>query len=152
MCFCRLIEAYSESPELMEPSDRALDDPTVTSEAFAALDAEACHARDDASCAAGHLDLATAVGLVGVDLLRTTARSPAPARDVGNCVERRFEHPRVVNVRRAQRDAERDPVAIDHDVVLRARFSAVRRVRARFGAPPFAGTLEPSSEARSQSI
>jgi len=41
--------------------------------------------------------------------------------------------------------------AVDHKVVLRPRFAAIRRVGAGLGSPLFAGTAALSKEARVQS-
>jgi hypothetical protein len=43
-------------------------------------------------------------------------------------------------------------LAVGHNVALRARFAAIRRIRAGLVAPLFAGTLAESSAARSQSM
>jgi hypothetical protein len=45
-----------------------------------------------------------------------------------------------------------DALPVDHNMALRARFASIRRIRPGFFAPPGAGTLAESSEARAQSI
>jgi hypothetical protein len=47
---------------------------------------------------------------------------------------------------------ERDSVSVGHNVALRARFATIRWIRPGFSAPPGAGTLAESSDARDQSI
>src|SRR5438552_11054210 len=61
-------------------------------------------------------------------------------------------HLRIVHVRGAHQDRERDAVGVDHKMALRALFAAIRWVLARFLAPPGAGTAAESSAARSQSM
>jgi hypothetical protein len=51
----------------------------------------------------------------------------------------------------AQRDRERDALGFDHKMALRARFASIRRIRAGFCAPPTAGTVNESTQARDQS-
>jgi hypothetical protein len=57
-----------------------------------------------------------------------------------------------VPVGRAQHEAERRALPVDHDMPLGARLAAIRRARAGRGAPLFAGTEALSSAARLQSI
>src|SRR5881396_1174720 len=45
-------------------------------------------------------------------------------------------HLRIVHVRGAHQDRERDAVGVDHKMALRALFAAIRWVLARFLAPP----------------
>jgi hypothetical protein len=92
------------------------------------------------------------VCLVGVQLVRASSRSSSGHLDGCKRVEHRFEHPRIVHVRRREGDVQWDAVSVDEQVVLRAQFAPVRRVGPSRLAPPFAGTLEASSEARDQSI
>jgi hypothetical protein len=60
-----------------------------------------------------------------------------------------------VDVGRREPDGERDALPVDHNMALRARFAAVRRIRANLllgASPPLAWTLDPSRLARDQSI
>src|SRR5438128_10216536 len=59
-------------------------------------------------------------------------------------------HLRIVHVRGAHQDRERDAVGVDHKMALRALFAAIRWVLARFLAPPGAGTAAEPSAARSR--
>src|SRR5438128_12616213 len=61
-------------------------------------------------------------------------------------------HLRIVHVRGAHQDRERDAVGVDHKMALRALFAAIRWGLARFLAPPGAGTAAEASAARSQSM
>ena len=57
-----------------------------------------------------------------------------------------------MDVRGGHRDRERDPLPVDEEVVLGARFAFVRRVRADRASPFFAAKLLLSRAARVQSI
>lgn len=143
-----------EPAETVKPCKAALDDPTVTPEMLARLDPAASDARHDAPQLAPESRDARIVRLVSVQLVWPTTTTPAMRpRDRRNRVEQLFQHFGVGDVGRGQADGERQPVAVYEDMVLAARPTAVRRVRPDlFGAPPFAGTFEPSSAARDQSI
>jgi hypothetical protein len=79
-------------------------------------------------------------------------RPAARALDRLDGIDGRLQHPRVVDVGCRLGHREGDSSAVDHNMALRARFAAIRRIRAGFSAPPGAGTLAESSEARDQSI
>lgn len=70
----------------------------------------------------------------------------------GNGVNPRLQHLRIVHVCRCMSDRQRDTAAVAHKVALRARFAPIRRIGPGFLAPPGAGTLPESSEARDQSM
>jgi hypothetical protein len=144
--------ADGESAEAMKPGEGSLDDPSKAPESFSTLDALASdpwnHAAESTRQPVGF----RVVRLVGVQLVRTSARTSSGHLDGRKRVEHRFEHPRIVHVRRRERDVQWDAVAVDEQVVLRAQFAPVRRVGTSRLAPPFAGTLDASSEARDQSI
>ena len=92
------------------------------------------------------------VGLVGVQLGRALAPPAVRRLDGRDGVEQFLEDDRVVAVGPGQEAGQRDAAPVAHNVALRARFAAIRRVGAGAVAPPLAGTLAESSEARLQSI
>ena len=123
----------------------------MAAEALGAVDAGPGDARRDASLAQGLPHGAAAIGLVGVQLLRASARSAAPpAADRRHGVEGGLGQFAVVPVGGAERQAERRALGIGEDAVLRARLAPVGRVRPCSRAPLFAGTDLLSSAARSQ--
>lgn len=146
------IGAKREALELVQPSERTFDDPSITSESLRRVDAATSDACDDLTNAAIRSAENEVVAFVGVNLLGTRARSAERPSDSRHGFQQRDEEIAVVNVRGAERDGEWNALGVYDDVVLRARLSAVRRVRARLLAPPFARTLEASSAARDQSI
>ena len=92
------------------------------------------------------------VTLVGRELVQS---APGPAARLGadglNGGDGGDHHLRIVHVRGAHPDRERDAVRVDHKMALRALFAAIRWVLARFLAPG-AGTTAESSAARSRSM
>ena len=90
--------------------------------------------RDDAT-ASTIFEADAVVPLVGVLLRRPLAESswrPPNRLDGGDDLD---EHRAVVDVRSGGSRRERDAVGVDHNMALRARFAAIRRVRAGVGPP-----------------
>ncbi len=136
----------------VEPRARSFHDPAVAAEPLARLDALARDARRDASPAQLSPQRGRVVSLIGVQLLGALARAAPPATLDGPDGVHDFEHHLgVVDVGRAQARRERDAFGVDHKMALRARFASIRRIRAGFFAPPTAGTVKESTEARDQS-
>ena len=146
------VSTHGETFELVKPSDRALDDPTISTEPLGRLDASSRDARGDVEDAAGDAASREVVSLIGMQLRWSLAWTTARSSHGLDELQHRPELQRVVDVCRSKIDGEWDALRVDDQVVLRAWFSAVRRIRPRFFAPPFAGTLEASSAARDQSI
>ena len=95
------------------------------------------------------------ISLVGMQLHRALARSPtALARQTQRCngVDCVFEPLGVVDIGPRDGHRQRHAVAVHHDVALRAQLAAIRRILAGLVAPPGAGTLALSSDARVQSM
>ena len=144
--------AEGEAPEATEPSQGALGDLAVSAEFLAAVDPPPGDARGDVALAALAAAEGMIIGFVGVQLVGAPPRPTPAALDRRHGVERRGEHFAVVAVGRAQHEAERRALAVDHDMALGARLAAVDRARPGGVAPLFAGTAALSSAARRQSI
>lgn len=142
----------AQSPEVVEPGVRALDDPSVASELLSALDSTAGDARNDSASMALLAAVAGVVGLVGMQLFGTPSWSSALSPDGRDCIEG-GSHPRaVVAVGSAQPVPERRAARVGDEVTLGAGLAPVGRVRPRASPPFLAGTLALSSAARDQSI
>lgn len=141
-----------QATETVKPGQRALDDPTMPTQPLAALDSSAGNPALDAAPPQILPTAGVVVPFIGVQLRRPLSGSPAPPADRGNRLDQRLEERAIVDVRRRELDRERDALAVDHKMALRARFAAIRRIRPGFAAPFFAGTLLVSSAARVQSI
>jgi hypothetical protein len=136
----------------IEPRERALNDPPMPAEPFAAFNPAPRDARRDASFAQLLAQRFRVIRLVGVQLLRAFTWSTAPTLDRLNGVHRREHHPRVVDVGRREPHRERDALPVHDHMAFRARFAAIRRIRPGLIAPFSALTDEESSEARDQSM
>ena len=137
--------------EAVQPGQRALDDPSVPPQPFAGLHASSCDPGPDRSGTTLGPAAAMIVGLVGMQPLGSLAGSTLAVPHTGHRVQGCSQHDAVVPVGRAQTDPKRGASAVDHKVALRARFAAIRWVRAGLGTPLFAGTDALSRLARLQS-
>jgi hypothetical protein len=130
----------------------ALHDPAVPAQPFTGVD----HAPGDAGLDAAPAKVSPAegivAGLVGVELFRSAPRTSNRLADGRNGFNEILKKEAVVAVSGRELHRERDALPLDHKVALRARFAAIRRIRAGELPPLFAGTLALSSAARLQSI
>jgi hypothetical protein len=141
-----------ELPEAVEPGVRALDNPTMTAESLLRLYALAGNARRDTPPPQSRPVLPRFISLVGVQFGGTSARSSAGTLDRMNRVNRQLQRRRLIDIGCCQHNRERDALTVDHNMALRALFSAIRWILPGFFAPPGAGTVEASMLARLQSM
>ncbi len=144
--------ADRQAAELGEPGQSPFDDPAMAAEAGGGFDALASDPTADATASQVAPTAANVVALVGMELGRTLAGSAPRALDRGDRLDQLLEDDLVGDVGGGEQERARDAVAVDHQMALRARFAAIRWIRAGFGPPFLAGTLAESSDARSQSI
>jgi hypothetical protein len=130
----------------------SLHDPAVTPQLCARLDALARYPRRDATPSQCVPVVARVIRFIGVQLRGAFTWATSRALDGADGVNRFFHHLAVMHVRAGQSYRERNAFALDHKMALRALFAAIRRLLPGFFAPPTAGTLEESSDARDQSI
>ena|SRR5579884_1337190 len=146
--------AHRLATEAIEPSEGALDHPAIAPEALTRLDAPTGDARGDAAGATCPTTSRVVVCFVGMQLSGTLARTSWSARLAPhrvNGIERLLQHLRVMHVGARKPHAQGDASAVDHNMALRARFAAIRRIRPGRFAPFLAGTLALSRAARDQS-
>lgn len=144
--------ADSQSSKATEPRERALDNPTMSAQALAGLDATPGDSTLDTALSQSLAAPAEIVSLVSVQFVGALSRTTTGTPYWLDGIEHLVEHPGVVEVRGRELRREWDALAVDHNMALRARFPAIRRIRAGFAAPPGAAMLAESSEARDQSI
>lgn len=137
--------ADGKAAEASEPSEGPLHHPSVAAELLAALDAASGDARRNRASPAFPAATLVIVAFVGVQLDGATTRSATTVANAWNGVQGRCQHHAVVPVGARQRHAERRAVPVDHKMPLRARFAAIRRVRADLRSPLLAATLALSS-------
>lgn len=144
--------ANLEAPMLIEPGLRALHDPAIPPQTLRGVDLPTSDARNDVASAQGIPTAIKVIGFIGVQFRWAFARAAAGTADGSDGVDGGLDQLRVVDVGARLGDREGNALAVDHNMALRARFAAIRRVRACLGPPFGAGTEAESSEARDQSI
>src|SRR3954451_3893903 len=150
----KALEADEETAVAMQPGEGALNDPAVTAEPGAGLDALACDARGDPSTFEGSPPFDGLVGLVGVELVRPLARRAGGLLDGRDGVDDIQEHRPLVHVGCRLEAGEGNALSVAHQMVLRPWFATISRVGTNgLGCrPPFfsplAGTVELSMLAR----
>ena len=137
--------ADGQPPEPVEPGQGALDHPAVATR-VARWTRSPC-GRCGPGCGGG----AAPGGSAGCRRPCRRAAWPGAcgaarwALDRRDGIEQLLEDGRVVAVGAGQERGERDAAPVDHNMALRARFAAIRRVRADQLRPPFgrdAGTVQ----------
>ena len=144
--------ADRKTAESMQPRERPLHHPAEPAQPLARLHPAPGDARGDAAASAGSPAARVVVPLVGVELVRAPARWSGAAAHGQHSVEQVLEPLGVVLVGWPELNGEGEALRVYQQMVLRARFAAIRRIRAGLVAPLFAGTLEASSAARDQSM
>ncbi len=133
----------------VQPGDRALDHPTVASEARTVASVAFRDARSDPAFAQFCSMARRVISTVGVEAEGTEL---AVATNRWHAIHKLNELGNVVAVGGAQRDRERNILRLDDYVMLAARTGAIDWRGDCLLAPPFARTCELSTTARDQSI
>ena len=144
--------ADAQSPVLVQPADRALDDPALLAEARAVW---LLGRRDRGADPASAQLLPVSAGVVGAvteQPPRPAAGPAALAADGRDRVDERQQLKDVVVVAGGERQCERGAPSAGQRMVLGAAPGAVNRAWSRLLAPPKARTCELSITARDQSI
>jgi hypothetical protein len=141
-----------EPSQTVQPRVGALDDPTMTAQLLLRLDAFTGDSRRDATPAQGGLVLLRLVSLIRVQFVGTFARPSSGTSNRVDGVKGRPKHRGLVDIGRGQQDRQRNALAVDHKMALRALFAAIRWILPGFFAPPGEGTVEASMAARLQSM
>jgi hypothetical protein len=142
----------SEFVEPFRPARLSYEDIRVRAEVFL-NEYHPARTIPDPALRAGVSAATKIISLVSVQLLGPEARPTTAARmRRWDDVKEIAKHARVVHIGSGELHGERNSLGIDHNMALRARFPFIRRIRASFGSPFFAGMLLESSAARLQSI
>src|SRR5829696_9340955 len=144
--------AHAQAAEVIEPGQRALDDPAMAAQADAGVDALAGNAHPNVAPGQRLPAARIVIALVGMKLVRPLAPLTRRRLDGRDGIQEVLEQHRVVPLGAAQERGERETGSLDHNMALRPRFAAIRRVRSDEIAPLLAGILALSSETRLQSI
>lgn len=143
--------ADGETAEAIEPRQCALHHPPIASQALADVHTTAGDSGHNGAPTAFAPAATMVISLVGVQLVRSAPGTSTPMTDRRNGIKGGGEHEAVMPIGSAQADPERCACPVDHTMALRARFAAIRRVRAGGSAPFLATMAQESSAARLQS-
>lgn len=121
----------AQAAELMQPGDRALDDPALRAQASAVR--------------------LRIIRTVAQHSLRTEARGTALAADGRNRIDQRQQLGHVVRIGAGDDGRQRHAVGVGDQVVLGAGLAAIRRMRSSFFPPRTARTDEESTTTRDRS-
>ena len=144
--------ANLQPSKAVQPRMRALYDPAVTTEFLLRLNSLAGDPRRDPSSAQSRLVLSRLIALIRVQLGRAPARTSSRSLNRVDGVHGLLKPRGVADVGSCQLDRERDTLSIDNNMPFCALFAAICWIFPGFFAPPGAGTVEVSMEARLQSI
>src|SRR5258708_22032393 len=122
----------------MEPIDGPLNNPSINAQTTAMLGITFCQDRFDA--------------LLPQHLARTFAGAPSFAADWRNRLDQGQQLRNVVSVRTGHRGRQRNAARVGNQMMLAARFPAIRGIWPCFFPPCTARTEEESTIARDQSI
>jgi hypothetical protein len=151
MNICSALITDFQTTIAVQPGKCPFDDPTMLTKSLFTLDPWPGNPGDDATFAQDLAIMPAGVAFVGMQLLRTSSRSATLLMNGRDGIHHRFQHGRFVHIGSCMPYDERDSSSFDHKMALRARFAAIRWVRAGRFAPPGAGTLPASSDTRDQS-
>lgn len=143
--------ADGEAAKAVQPCQCPLDDPAMSAQSFAAVYTSPGNAGLNPALPAFAPAAAMVIGLVGVELAGALARTATTVTHARHGIQSRCQHHAVVPIGRAQPYSERGAPPVDHKMALRARFAAIRGVRAGFCTPLFAAMAALSRLARLQS-
>ena len=134
------VVADEQPLEVVQPSEGALDHPAGTAEPRAVLGLAASDDGLHAPCADEAAVGVVVVAAIGDDRIRATTRPADDAAHGRHPLEQRDQLGDVVAIAAGERPGERDPAAVDQEVVLGPVSGSINRARARRGAPFFACT------------
>jgi hypothetical protein len=146
------VVADEQSFELVQPGESVFDDPAVAAEPGAVLGGASCDLGLDPAPAELAATARVVVSAVAGDPVGTPTRPPDLAAHRRDAVDERDQLGAVVAVAAGERPGERDPAALDQEVLLGAVSGSINRARARRGAPLFACTWLASTTALDHSI
>ena len=144
--------ANPQPPIIVEPTPGALYHPAMAPKSLTALYPFTGYSHSYPSPAHCPATPRRVIPFVARQFGRPLARTSCGPFNRLNCVQPRRQHLGVVQVRGRLSHRQRDPLACDHQMALRARFAAIRRIRPGRSAPFGAGTEHESRQARLPSI
>ena len=114
-----------EAAEAVQPGEGPLDNPAMTSKLLAGFDAASCDAGLDASLLAGLAASVEVVGLVGMELRRSSSWPASFAANRRDGIQQFAQGFAVVDVGSGQQEGERDALPVCDEMALGPRPAAV---------------------------
>ena len=144
--------SYPQPPITVEPTPRAFNYPAMPAQSLTAVYPFTSYSHSYTPLTDCSPTYRIVIAFVTVQFLRSLARTPFRSLDRFNCIKHLSQHLRIMKISRTLLHRERDALSFDHNMALRARFPAIRRIRPGRRAPFGAGTENESIQARLQSI
>jgi hypothetical protein len=141
-----------QAAEPIQPGQRALGHPAIAAQPCRRLNAFPGNPCLNPALAQGLPAVRVVIALIRMQFGWALARPTTRPLDRFHRIHQCREDGVVRAVRTSHANGQGDPLPVDQHMALRARFAAIRRVRAGRGAPPLAGTLALSALARDQSM
>ena len=141
-----------QSAITVEPTPRPLNYPAMSAQSLTAIYPFAGYPYSYAPLCHRSAASWIVIPFVTVQFLRSLTGASFRSLNRFNCIKHQSKHLRIVNISRSLLHRERDTFSFDHNMALRARFAAIRRIRPGRRAPFGAGTENESIQARLQSI
>lgn len=145
------IEANAKPTEIVEPQVSSFNHPAVFAQTGAMFSSAPCDHRPDATITQALAMYVRVVAAIGVNAFRLAQRSATRAPDRRDGIDQRQQLGDVVTVRAGQYHADRHPVCVYEDVVLRTWARTIREVRPSFSPAPTAHTDDESTAAYERS-
>jgi hypothetical protein len=143
----------SQPTILKQPTEDPFDNAAMYAQATSMFRISLGDERPNAALSQRNADfLLGVVSAIGIGGVGTFAASSAGTFDRGNRVDQRNGLLRVVDVRAGMRDRQRRPLAIAHNMPLRAIFTAIRGIGSGLRPPKTARTEQLSNATCDQSI
>lgn len=144
--------ANFQSAKLMQPSNRALDNPTCLAQATAMCGTPPCQIWGDAQCTKRLAVGGGIVSTVTLDPMRALFGTSTPTRERRDRRDQRKQLGYIMGIGRRERRRERDAPGVADKVVFAARFAPISGIGAGFFPPCIARTEELSTIVRDHSI
>jgi hypothetical protein len=142
----------AQSPNLIEPSERPLDDPTPSAQSASMFDVALREPRHDAAGTQTSPDCLRVIATVAQQTIRTMARSPSLALQGWNGINQCEGLLRIIAIGARELDGERNTKTVANQMTLAAEFGPVGRIRTCLRPPKTARTEQLSTTARDHSI
>lgn len=134
----RTIKSHSQPSKVVKPSERSLGHPAINAKAASMFLIAASQMGFNAALTKLISMRFGIIGPICIQFSRSTDRVTKLASDRRNAVDQRNQLSNIMAIRTRQRVTQRNPVRVCQNMVLAARFPAIRRIWPGFPPPPTA--------------